>query len=382
VNETYTSLFNSQAGKDAYISLILATELYAQRFTNSDWLLGYETEDGEKVEGFNDKMNKIAEALKTMSAEDLTLFNADFGTIYADYRKIFDAYNPTDDGEGGEGTDTEIDLGEWKDEFNALKSVVGHLEAAYTAVNQGVNIYNVFFSTFERAQKLYNHILNNAPENIKYILIHEGLYEATITNEDSSTETIFWSYDYVMSVYRAMYVNALVSLGSYDIYKEYEMAALMDMTYELYWINDMSKTIDAMEYFCNMDIEAQIIFILYFNMDESFSYYAAIESSLKDAGYSENVQNAVIKLLDVEMSAIIYNFYTSIIADSDEEMTDEVEAELAVALDELNTAYAAFTDAYGALTTEELAEFEDFDYVYNFYKTLVEKVNSDNTVNP
>ena len=71
-----------------------------------------------------------------------------------------------------------------------------------------------------------------------------------------------------------------------------------------------------------------------------------------------------------------------IIADSDEEMTDEVEAELALALDELNTAYAAFTDAYGALTTEELAEFEDFDYVYNFYKTLVEKVNSDNTVNP
>ena len=194
---------------------------------------------------------------------------------------------------------------------------------------------------------------------------------------------MFWSYDYVMSVYRAVYVNMQVSVGGsiYDLYKEYNMSEFMNKAYDLIWnlmwssegdteIFDKAQVVDLMESFCNMDIEAQIIFVLYIEGDTGL-YYESLFEFL--GSYSDNVEDAVTKLLDVEMSAIAYNYYAVLNESGD--VTDE---ELSEALNDLKSDYQIFMTAYDALTEAELTEFSDFDNIYEFYKTLVE--NTDSTV--
>lgn len=358
VNEVYMGLFETQSGKDAYFAFILATETYAQRFTSETWL-----------DSFKTYMTTVADALAgtAMSAKDKATFNTELGALYTEYLALLGNYTETTP----ENPGTTPDLGEWADEFEALKNAAANLEASYAILEYGRYVYDVFFSSFERTQKIYNDILTNAPDDIKYILVHEGLYgrEVVDSNGQATGEMLYWSYDYVLSVYRSIYVNALLNLGAYELYKEYNMAELMDKVYDVYWVNDMSKTLATMEYFAKLDVETQIIFILYFSTDEEFNYYSAIAGALEDAKYSENVQDAVSKLLNVEMTAMIYNFYISLFEDS--EITADDEATIKAALEDFKAAYAELEAAYSAVTDPtDLAQLADFKTIYEFYVAL------------
>ncbi len=392
INEAYLDMFQTQDGKDAYLALILATELYAQRFTTTDWLDGSYTQNnltGEEVftDGFRTKMNKVAaalEALRTASSPDYDTFMTNLGYIYDQYKQILDRYNNTDDGDGDgnepANPEDNLELGDWADEFAALKSAVSNLEASYSVIQAGRYVYDLFFSCYERAQKIYNGLLENpeVPENIKYILIHEGLYVNDVYDEttgEPTGEKIYWSYDYVISVYRSIYINALLNLGAYDLYEQYNLAELMNLIYDIYWVKDMNKTLEAMRKFYKLDVEAQVIFILYFSTDSEYNYYTAIESALVDAEYSEAVQTAVVRLLNVEMNAIIYNFYKTLAGD--EEMSDELKAEIEDVIADLNDAYDSFEEAYNAIVEEaDVAAFANFNEFYLYYKDLVESTNT------
>lgn len=359
VHEVYMQMFDTQTAKDAYFALMLATELYTQRYTNENWLVD-----------FRAKMDAIATALTAMSTEsqkDLETFNTNFKTLYDEYVAILATYP-----EDSDSTDPLTpDLGEWADEIEELEKAVTYVEIGYNAINAGRQMYNIFFSAFERAQKIYDHILANAGDDVKYHLIHTALYPAGTLGQDPDENTIYWSYDYVLSVYRSIYTNALIAMGAgqnvYDIYQE-KLAGFMEKSYDLYWSGDKQKVFDIMKAFRELDNEMQIFFITYFNVDEEFYYYAAIESAFIDIDYSEDVMDAAVELVNVEMFAIIYKFYVSVGATADE---------LAAVVQELNDAYAAFDAIYTDLNTDEKAEFDaDFLEMYEFYKAVVEEANA------
>ena len=361
LNDVYTGLFTTEAGKNAYLSLVFASEAYAQRFTSDAWITTFRT-----------NMQVIADALagSDMSAADKSVFEAELRVFYNKYLAILAEYPETDDGE----EPVAPDLGEWEDELKALKDAVTYLEASYYAIQYQMDVYNLFFSAFERAQQLYNDILANAPESVKYELIHGGLYEKDETDSEGNAtgNKVYWSYDYVMSVYRTVYVNALINLGVYELYFGYGMDEFMNLSYELYWVKDMDKSIAAMEYFIHMDVEAQIMFIIYFGSDENYNYYAAIESSLIDAEYAQSVRTAMSKLMDVEMGVIVYNYYLMLLEEG-----DATQAEIDEIVAELNAYYADFVEAYEAITdAAELEQFNDFINIYNFYKSFIESVNA------
>ncbi len=379
VNSVYADLFETKAGKDAYLALMLATEVYTQRFTNETWL-----------ETFRANMKVVADALAgtDMSAADKATFESELKTIYNDYCTILAEYAESEDSTAPE---EDLDLGEWADQFAALEEAILGVEFAYQLLEGGYPMYDIFFTAFERAQRIADEILSTGSDKIKDIFIHKSLYSLSNLDRFLDPETpidpeteIFWSYDYVLSVYRSMYVNMQVSIGGgiYDQYKAHNMGEFMNEAYDLIWalmwssaedteteIFDKEKVISIMESFYKMDLEAQMIFILYIE-GEYGMYYESLFTFLK--GYSDAVEEAVTKLIDVEMSAIAYNYYVQL--NETGAATDE---DLAQMLSDLQTAYTAFEKALTAVDTdEEIAEFADFNNVYEYYKTLVEGINA------
>ena len=371
VNGVYSDRFETQTGKDAYLALMLATEAYAQRFTNETWL-----------DTFRTNMQKVADALAgtEMSAADKTFFTAELGTVYNEYCALLAEYDAPSE------PDEELDLGDWADEFQALEDAVIGVELGYTFLQQGYPMYDLFFTAFERAQKIANEILASGDEEIKSIFLHKALYSLSSLDKFLDPETpidpeteVFWSYDYVLSVYRAIYVNAQISIGEgvYDMYRGHNMSEFMNKAYDLIWalmwsqegdteIFEKAKVLDLMESFCRMDLEAQMLFVLYIE-GEYGMYYETLAAFLESC-YSENVANAISALLDVEMSAITYNYYLSLY-----ELGDVTEAELLELLDELQAAYTVYEEARGAITdAAELQELEDFANIHAFYQELVE----------
>ena len=377
VNGVYADLFETQAGKDAYLALIIATEVYAQRFTSDTWL-----------ETFKTNMKVVADALKgtAMSSKDKATFETELGTIYSEYNAILANYSEPE----APNPDGDPDLGEWADEFAELHDAIMGVELAYLLLEQGYPMYDLFLTSFERAQYISDKIFAEGSDEIKYIFIHSELYSLSTLDRFLDPETpidpeteVFWSYDYVLSVYRAMYVNLQVSLGGsiYDVYKEHNMGAFMNKAYDLIWalmwsgegdteIFDKAAIIDLLETFCHMDTEAQLLFVLYIEGDAGM-YYESL-STFFDT-YSEKVADAAAKLIDVEMSAIVYNYYKNL-----HESGDITAEELAEALADLTAAYATFNTSYGALSEAELAEFADFNNVYEYYKTIVETASAAN----
>lgn len=382
VNEVYRDLFETQEGKDAYLALMLATEAYAQRFTSETWL-----------DTFRANMKVVADALSgtAMSSADKTLFNTELGTIYSDYQKLLAEYPEVNDPANPEQAP---DLGVWADKFEELEDAIVGVELSYMLIQQGYAMYDIFFSAYERAQALADEIMTEGSDEIKYIFIHNALYSLSTLDRFLDPETpidpeteIFWSYDYVISVYRSIYVNMQVSIGGsiYDLYRQYNMSSFLNKTYDLIWalmwsnegdteIFEKAKILDLMDTFSKMDLEAQMLFVLYIE-GESGMYYESLYTFLD--GYSAKVSEAAAALLDVEMSTISYKYYALL-----HESGDATEEELAEALNALKEAYEIFKTAYaGLVTPEELAEFADFNNLYEYYKAYVEAATSAGNAN-
>ena len=359
INETYMGMFETEAGKDAYLALVLATEAYAQRYNSDVWL-----------EEMTNCLGYIKRALEgtEMSDNDKALFMQELGAIYAQYSAFLPA---EDDDVVGPATP---DFGEWADEFAALKQAIDYLEIAYYMIDQGRPMYNIFFSAFERAQKIYNEIYTYADEDIKNMLVYAELYPSGTLGSEPTEDTVYWCYDYVFAVYRSVYTNALLTLNGgssmFEIYQEY-LADFMEKSFDLYWSGDKELVFEVMAEFRKLDVDAQIMFLFYFNQDDEFYYYAAITSAFEDMNYPEYVYDAAIDLLNLEMAAVIYNYYYTLYVGG--EITEE---DLAEAVDYINEAYASFEYSYQFLTKEEDDLFlADLGDMYEFYKTLVETIN-------
>ena len=362
ITEVYGGMFESEEGKLAYLQLMLATEHYAQRYTNADtW-----------YESFKTVMGDVNTSYAALSDAERAIFDTHFAYIWNEYKSILSDYENPDDG------DDTVDLGEWEDEFAALKEAVDYLEIGYYAIQSGRYVYNIFFSAFERAEKIYYDILTNADDEIKYILLYSDLYPSGTLGKEPTEETVYWSYDYVIAVYRSLFTNALISLedgnGVYNAYMSL-LSDFMEQSYDLYWSGDKAKVFEVMRSFRELSTTAKIFFITYFNVDEEFYYYAAIESSFEDFEYSENIKNAGIDLLNVEMMVVIYDYYLELHNEDPEFVTAE---DLASAIEALNEEYEIFITAYEALSEEELAIFtEDFGSMYEFYTNIIESLYED-----
>ena len=370
VNEVYMDMFDSAVGKDAYLALMIATEAYAQRYNIDTWL-----------EEFKGCLEYIAAALEgnNMSAADKERFMLELGEIYNKYKNLL----PKEDGT----PDQSIDLGEWADDFAELEKVVVNLELSYALMNEGATYYSLFFSAFEKAQAIANRILTEAPDHIKeYFIYHEAyslsaldkLLDPTLVVEDEQ----FWSYDYVVTFYRAIYVNALIAFsdGIYDYYMAYDMPAFMATAYDLYWNYlwgeeyDKAVLMDVMTAFRGLHPDAQVIFLFYFEGEDGL-YYMAIEEFLNATYESDKVTSAVSALFEVEMQYVLFNYYYEYYYayyESEQISKEELDAIVAQLLPDMKAAYEAFNTAYAALGTDEALFLEDFGAMYEFYKTALD----------
>lgn len=379
VNGVYTDMFTTEAAKNAYLDLIFATEIYAQRYLYSSLNTGTEK---TWLEDFTARINAVTAALGTMDDADKAIFTAELGALYTTYKGILDSY----------GTTGDVELGDWEDDIAELEEAVLNLELAYAILSEGASYYDLFFTAYERVTAITDRILSdpNTPSEIKHAIIYSELYSTSSLDKmldpdlvvDPEDE-VFWSYDYVISVYRSMYVNALLTLGGgtslYDYYQMYGFDKFMNKSYDLIWaymgsqtddtdIFDKAAVLDVMTDFAEMDVNAQMMFILYIEGENGF-YYTAISEFLAEE-FTANTAAAGELLVALEMEAISYRYYSYML-----ENEAATEAEVEAAAESLLEAYAALETALGNLSDDEGKEFTDnLGDIYEIYKAIAESV--------
>ena len=351
VNEYYRDKLSSNAA-DAYNDLVAAIEIYAQRMNNENW----------KAE-FTGRMDSVQAIYAQMSADDKAVFEQYLGDIYNKYLNIRDTYVLADD---------LIDLGEWEDEFKALDDAITNVEIALTYIQQGQPLYALFYNAYERAQRLADYILTNAPAEILEAYYYEARYGANDAEEGMGTESVAASYEYVMTTYRNMYINYLLgeAVGSsvYDVYVGSALPAFMDACYDLSWTYiyggdsggeyDKAQVLGILKTFREMTLEEQILFVML--EGETSYYYAGLEEFIAQ-NYNENVAAVALNLLSLEEQYILYDYYVQNGADA---------AEI---LPYMQTILTAVKADYEALSAEDKASFADFEEMYTFYVTLCEQ---------
>lgn len=346
VHEYYRDKLSSNA-VTAYNDLMIALEIYAQRMNRENW-----------VSEFTGRMESVETIYNGMNADDKAAFDKYLGAIYGKYMDIRDTYVLADD---------LIDLGEWEDEFDALDDAVLSVEIALSAIQQGQPCYGLFFSAYERAQELSNYILTNAPAEIVEAYYYEARYGAYDAEAGMGTETVAATYEYVLTTYRNMYVNYLLSaLGYsvYDVYVDSPLPAFMNDCYDLCWTfiydgeYDNAKVLGILKTFRELTLEDQILFVLL--EGENGYYYTALDEFLT-LNYTENARAAAMKLVALEEQYILYNYYA------------QNEGDLNEVLPDMQTVLDDAKAAYEALSAEDKAAFADFEEMYTYYVTLCEQ---------
>lgn len=377
LNDTYMDMFETNAGKDAYLALMLATEAYAQRYNTENWL-----EEMTNCLGYI----KNALAGTEMSENDKALFMSELGSIYTKYTALLPAENGTEE--------TPVDLGEWADEFEELNEAIVNLELAYALINEGATYYSLFFSAYERVQAIADSILNSdAPDYIKDYFIYAEAYSLSTLDKLLDPELVvedeqFWSYDYVITFYRAIYINALVAFsdGVFDYYMDGALPAFMANAYDLYWNYylwdkgiDAARIAEILASFRTLTPDEQVIFLFYFEGEEGL-YYTALEQFLNDNYESDAIISAISALFEVEMQYVMFGYYYEYYYsyyESEQITREEFEEIVAQILPDLNDAYTAFLDTYKELGADEALFTEDFGAMYEYYKSIVEELNAE-----
>lgn len=360
LQEYYEGLFTAEEAKTAYVALMVATEAYAQRYT---------AESG--ISAFIDKMAALDAILAAMSTDDRAVFDTKLGYIYTKYSAILAEVNPPETDEP-----TEPDLGDWADEFAELKEAVLGVDLSYQLISGGYNYYSLFMSAFERAQTISNRILTEAPADIVYIYLHSDLYSpdelTSVLDPDNATDSsewFYWSYDYVVSVYRAVYVNILLTVANgesiYDFYVDEEIAAFISASYDVIWalmwsdsesdekMFDIAKVHAALAEYRKLSPAAQLFFSTMLE-GESSIYYQALDEFIAE-NYSGACADVATKLIAIEMTYLIY-----------------VNTESAEDLEALKTELDALEAAYEALEGDDKAAFADFEAGYLEDVTMIE----------
>ncbi len=355
INNYYLSKFTSDAGKAAYIDLLVALEIYGQRFLNEDtWF-----------EDLTARIESVDAALEDMSADDLAAFDTYLSAIYATCNGVLTKF----------GEDyVKIELGEWQDEFDALSEAVMNMELAYYLMEEGVYVYNLFFSAYERAMTIVDYIILNAPQSIVDAFYHEALYVLEVDPEEGTEDGVTkveWSYDYVLAQYRSIYVNLqLAFMGEtniYDTYKELNLGEFLNKIYDLVWpylysdpedtetvVFDKNKVTDVLYAFTQLSIDAQTMFVLM--EGETTVYYLALDYFFTEA-FTENAAEVAYKLVEAEQKYLMCIFTGD---DSEVEALEDALVELKALYEDLEgddkTSFAELEATYAA----DVEEFEAF----------------------
>lgn len=338
---------NLPDASDAYTDLMIAIEIYAQRSIYENW-----------VDAFNGRMAAVDEAYEAMNAEEKAAFDRYLGKAYSKYTEIRERFA---------GQTEFTDLGEWADEFAALDEALLNVEIAATYIQKGYPMHSMFLSAYERAQIIVDNILANAPEHILKAYNFEnrsGLDE----NGEVPEGAVLSTYEYLMTTYRTMYVNCLLTaMGSsiYDGYIASDMPGFLNQIYDVSWTYirntedtplsyDKAKVLAAMKTFSQLTLDEQVMFVLL--EGEHGSYYTALDEFMMlnctDAAYKLG-----IKLLELEQAYIMYR-------------STQSEEDLAW----MQSACAEAKAMHEALSAEDLASFADFEELYSFYITNCENI--------
>lgn len=338
----------SDGNAEIYNDLILAIEVYANRFGYAEW-----------EDDFVSRMNKLASKVGSLEGADSDNFAYYLSGAYTKYAKIKDELNSTPD------------LGDFEDEFSALNNAVVDMHTAYYYMSvTGAHNYNYFLASFEKASEIAERILKNAPESVIAAYYHAPLFEAYPEDTEKGEAAVFWTYDCAINTYRSRYIDMLVFFDSaevniYDVYLEkgidkfllvyYDMiSAFVNQTEGEGPVFDKTKTLAAIEAFRALDSSTKALFMM-LEADKDM-YYSALAEFIAEA-FTEAAAEVATKLYALENS-----YYNYDVTASDVALTSIREI-----LSELKT-------LYNELEGEDKASFEPLESAYLYYVEKCEKI--------
>lgn len=369
----YQGLFDTNAGKDAYVALMTATEVFAQRYTINNWQTVY-----------NEKMALVESMLSTMSTEEQALFGQKFNYILEKYDSLIATSSKHKDTTSLSG----LDLKGWEDEFEQLRTALVFTELGMLYTQNNIRYYNIFLAAYERAERIATNILLNAPEEVVEIYYYAGLYSDNLYyeffgQENPSTEEItYMSYQYIISVFRSHYMNAInQGILKSSIYDEYVadngLKAFLEKSYDLLipFLHttllesdkapefDSAKMVDLIYAFSRLDTYSKIVFLQYMD-DTSSSLFSSAFMSFTNSEYTSGAASLIQSIINFEFSYMVYDYNLNVGTSSEEDIAKSLEA-VKSGIEELKR-------EFGALAGEDEASFAPF---VNLYNEIVERTD-------
>jgi len=329
-----------------YDELILAIEVYANRFGYPEW-----------EEDFTARMNRVAAALTVMGDENGAKFEKYLGTAYKKYKEINNTLGNT------------TDLGEWGAELERLSDALINLQTAHYFITEGgLSNYNYFLASYERALHVAENIIKNAPDSVVLAYYREALFEAyPATDTEAAT---YWTYDYAMTVFANFYVDHLVFFGSaktniYDTYVDLNLSDFLDCYYSMVipFLNksegeadvfDRAEVLIVLDKFCRLPSDAKALFTV---MEGGVDiYYTALAAFIKEE-FTDGAGELATKLFVLEK-----HYYTYEMAPND------------VTLKSIEATLKQVKEMHEALSELDAESFDALNGIYTYYVALCEKL--------
>ncbi len=323
----------------AYNNLILAIEVFANRVVYDTW-----------KEDFSSRMNIVTSLYSNMSGDDKQNFEYYLSDAYNKYMKIF------------ADIEKDVELGEWKDEFDALNKALTDMQTAYYYLSSNAaGNYNYFLASYERAADISENILKSAPQNVVYAYYFSPLFE--LYNDSTHSQIVRAPYEYVISTYRNFYVESLLFYGNemvniYDVYNAKKLGDFLALYYDMIsaYLNktegqsnvfDKDKMILVLNAFKNLDSETKSFFITL--EGDVQVYYAALELFISET-FTESAAEAALVLFNLEK-----NYYSYEVVQSD------------LTLNSIRELLSQLKALYADLEGEDSNSFAQIKEIYEYY---------------
>lgn len=292
VTEYYVSLFSNDTAKNMVYYLMQAVENYARREYNS--FLSY----------FFQGMEYIDSAYGELGISDAMAFSARMGFVYNEYTALYDRYDTST----GSMTQT-TNLGEWADEFEAIRQQALYVDSAYAEINDRREAYLAFLAAYEKMQSLVADLLVRAPEEI----IQAYYIEPFVVTIDGTSYRM--SLDFVLNYFRGYYGDLLGfnSIGGMQILSLYSGALQQTVlgVSDFIW-----ATLEGESYGGTEEEALALINSLralgaeqlyaFYALDGDYNSYRNAVSAFVEEHYSESVAALADILLELEYSYAHY----------------------------------------------------------------------------
>ncbi len=330
---------------DIYDNLVLAMEVYANRFDYGEW-----------ENDFIARMDAVTSAKKQLGTEAEEFFEAYLLTAYDKYSKIRD------------NLEIGTELGNGAECFNALLLALKDLHTAAHLLQSGeLANYNYFLASYERAADIRDSILNgDAPAEVIYAYYHEPLFEAY----SDGTEKILWSCDYTLNLYRTtVYIETLLGFGAdsvsiYDVYYDRKMDDFLSLYYGMAsaYINksdgqpvfDKDTVLAVLEAFKSLDSSEKALF---YTLEGGVNMYGAALELFISETFTERAAELAMKLFALETA--IYTYEVS---------------ESSITLETVASLLSEVTTMYGDLPAQDGEDFQCLVNIYSFYVNKAEQL--------